>query len=50
MKQKYIYKLNVSKDTNYGLSDTIPMMGSNRIVEIIGTPGAVFSLTINKKD
>ena len=47
---KYIRKINVFKDVNGDTSTDIPKDGSYRNIEIIGTPGSTFSLTINKSD
>ena len=48
--QKYIYKINIYKDTDGRVNKYIPETGCMREIEIVGTPGAIFSLTIDDDD
>ena len=50
MPQKQIYKINIYKDLAGGVHKNIPESGGSREIEILGTPGASFSLTIKKSD
>ena len=49
-KDKFIYKMNIYKDLDGYATRDIPASGSFREIEIFGTPGAMFSLTIDKGD
>lgn len=48
--QKYIYKINIYKDTDGRVNKYIPETGCVREIEVVGTPGAMFSLTIDDDD
>lgn len=49
-KDKFIYKMNIYKDLDGYTVKDIPAGGGFRKIEILGTPGAMFSLTIDKGD
>ena len=49
-RDKKIYKINIFKDIDGYANKNIPPDGAVREIEVLGTPGATFSLTIDKGD
>jgi hypothetical protein len=47
---KKIYKLDIFRNIDGGFVKNVDAIGESRLVEITGTPGSMFSLTINKSD